>query len=148
MSVLTMLDTLRRVREDRGQGDDTGRVSMASFFERFTPQEVARISAAGRHSTLPQGWSPIWEQTPADKAYVLLNGTVSVRNDGKEVAQIGPGEIFGEAAIVRHTLRTAQIVALTPLEVIHFTADAIRELIDEMPNFEAALEEIAKSRLG
>ena len=121
---------------------------MASFFERFSPQEVARICAAGRHSTLPEGWSPIWEKTPADKAYILLDGTVSVRNDGKEVAQIGPGEIFGEAAIVRHTLRTASIVALTPLEVIHFTDDAIRELIDEMPGFEEALEEVAKSRLG
>jgi len=64
------------------------------------------------------------------------------------VAQIGAGEIFGEAAIVRHTLRTAQIVALTPLEVIHFTADAIRELIAELPAFEAALDEVAKSRLG
>jgi len=121
---------------------------MASFFEQFTPQEVARISAAGRHSTLPEGWSPIWENTPADKAYILLDGTVSVRDHGKEIAQIGPGEIFGEAAIVRHTLRTASIVALTPLEVIHFTADAIRELIAEMPAFESALDEVAKSRLG
>ncbi len=121
---------------------------MASFFERFTPQEVARISAAGRHSTLPEGWSPIWEKTPADKAYILLDGTVSVRKDGQEIAQIGPGEIFGEAAIARHTLRTASIVALTPLEVIHFTDDAIRELIEELPSFEAALDEVAKSRLG
>ncbi len=121
---------------------------MASFFEQFTPQEVARISAAGRHSTLPEGWSPIWENTPADKAYILLDGTVSVRQDGQEIAQIGPGDIIGEAAIVRHTLRTASIVALTPLEVIHFTSEAIRELIAEMPRFGEALEEVAKSRLG
>ena len=129
-------------------GRHTERVSMTSFFDTFTPKEVARISAAGRHSTLPQGWSPIWEQTPADKAYILLDGTVSVRHDGQEIAQIGPGEIFGEAAIVRHTLRTASIVALTPLEVIHFTSEAIRELIEELPAFESALDEVAKSRLG
>ena len=118
---------------------------MASFFDTFTPKEVARICAAGRHSTLPEGWSPIWERTPADKAYILLDGTVSVRHDGEEIA---PGEIFGEAAIVRHTLRTASIVALTPLEVIHFTADSIRELIAELPGFESALDEVATSRLG
>ena len=39
-------------------------------------------------------------------------------------------------------------MALTPLEVIHFTDDAIRELIEELPSFEAALDEVAKSRLG
>jgi CRP-like cAMP-binding protein len=39
-------------------------------------------------------------------------------------------------------------VALTPLEVIHFTADSIRELIAELPAFESALDEVAKSRLG
>jgi CRP/FNR family cyclic AMP-dependent transcriptional regulator len=121
---------------------------MASFFDTFTPQEVARISAAGRHLTLPQGWSPIWENTPADKAYILLDGTVSVRRNGQEIAQVGSGEIFGEAAIVGHSLRTASIVALTPLEVIHFTDEDVRELIEEMPSFKAALDEVTKSRQG
>lgn len=121
---------------------------MATFFEHFTPKEVAKISGLGRRVHLPEGWSPIWKDTPADKAYIILDGTVSVRNDGQEVAQLGAGEIVGEAAIVRHTLRTASIVALTPLEVIHFTAEDLRELIAEMPKFETALEEVAKSRLG
>ena len=119
---------------------------MASFFENFTPQEVARISGAGRRLKLPQGWSPIWESTPADKAYILINGTVSVRRHGEEIAQVGPGEIFGEAAIVGHSLRTASIVALTELEVIHFTDEEVNELIEEMPKFKAALDEVTKSR--
>ena len=87
---------------------------MATFFEHFTPQEIARISATGRRVKLPEGWSPIWKDTPADKAYILLSGTVSVRRDGTEIAQLGPGEIVGEAAIVGGKLRNATIVALTP----------------------------------
>jgi CRP/FNR family cyclic AMP-dependent transcriptional regulator len=121
---------------------------MASFFDTFTPKEVARISASGRRLKLPQGWSPIWEQTPADKAYILLDGTVSVRRHGEEIAQVGAGEIFGEAAIVGHSLRNATIVALTPLEVIHFTDDDVRELMDEMPSFRAALDEVTETRQG
>lgn len=121
---------------------------MATFFDMFTPQEVARISAAGRHVTLPEGWSPIWEKTPADKAYVLLNGTVSVRRGGTEIAQLGPGDIVGETAIVKHSLRTASIVAVTPLEVIHFTDEAVRRLSEEMPKFKQTLDEVAASRLG
>ncbi len=121
---------------------------MASFFDMFSPQEVARISAHGHRVKLPEGWSPIWERTPADKAYILLSGTVSVRHGKEEIAQLSDGDIMGEAAIVNHKLRNASIVALTPLEVIHLTDDAVRELIEEMPSFKSALDQVAESRLG
>ena len=119
-----------------------------SIFEGFTPQEVARISAAGTAVTLPAGWSPIWEKTPPDKAYIVLSGTVSVRRKGDEIAQIGPGEIMGEAAILNHSLRTASIVALTPLELIHYTSEAVTRLCDEIPKFGEALRKAADERLG
>ncbi|HVK30103.1 MAG TPA: cyclic nucleotide-binding domain-containing protein [Nocardioides sp.] len=121
---------------------------MATFFEHFTPQEIARISATGRRVKLPEGWSPIWEDTPADKAYILLSGTVSVRRDGTEIAQLGPGDIVGEAAIVGQKLRTATIVALTPLDTIHLTDDILRELDAEWPAFHQALVDVAQSRFG
>lgn len=121
---------------------------MATFFEHFTPQEIARISATGRRVRLPEGWSPIWEDTPADKAYILLEGTVSVRKDGAEIAQLGPGDIVGEAAIVGQRLRTATIVALTPLDTIHLTDEILRELDAEWPAFHQALVEVAQSRFG
>ena len=50
----------------------------------FTPEEIALISASGTRVTLPEGWAPISESTGADKAYVILNGTVSVRSHGRE----------------------------------------------------------------
>jgi CRP/FNR family transcriptional regulator, cyclic AMP receptor protein len=119
-----------------------------TFFSMFSPEEIARISASGTRVTLPEGWSPIWERTPADKAYVILNGTVSVRQHGEEIAQLGPGDIVGEAAIVNHSLRTASIVAVTPLELIHFTAEQLNQLSIEMPAFHEALEKVAAERFA
>ena len=120
---------------------------MASFFDSFTSKEIAQISARGRRVKLPQGWSPIWEDTPADKAYILLEGTVSVRRDGTEIAQLGPGDIVGEAAIVGHTLRTASIVSLTPLVAIHFTDTDINALLAELPSFREKLTAVVESRV-
>lgn len=117
-----------------------------SFFSAFTPQEIAKISSAGTRVTLPEGWSPISERTGADKAYIILSGTVSVRQHGEEIAQLGPGDIVGEAAIVNHSLRTASIVALTPLELIHFTAEALQRVAVELPRFGEALDRVAKER--
>ncbi len=119
-----------------------------SFYDAFTPEEIARISAAGTRVHVPEGWSPIWESTPADKAYIILDGTVSVRQHGTEIARLGAGDIVGEAAIVNHSLRTASIVALTPLELIHFTDTTVRALSEEMPTFRAALEAVALERFA
>ncbi len=119
-----------------------------SFFSAFTPQEIAKISSAGTRVTLPEGWAPISERTGADKSYILLSGTVSVRQHGKEIAQVGEGDIVGEAAILNHSLRSASIVALTPLELIHFTPDQLNRLAVEMPKFAEQLDAVAKERFG
>ena len=117
-----------------------------TFFSMFSPEEIARISASGTKVKLPEGWAPISEKTGADKAYIILNGKVSVRSHGDEVAQLGPGDIVGEAAILNHSLRTATIVALSPLELIHFTKDQLERLNVELPSFHEALEKTAADR--
>lgn len=119
-----------------------------TFFSMFTPEEIARISASGTRVTLPEGWAPISERTGADKAYVILDGAVSVRAHGEEVARLGPGEIVGEQALLTHSLRNATIVALTPLELIHFTRDQLDQLDVEMPVFHEALERTAAERFA
>lgn len=119
-----------------------------SFFSLFSPQEIAKIASAGTRVSLPEGWSPIWEDTPADKAYVILSGTVSVRRDGEEIAQLGAGDIVGEAAILNRALRNASIVALTPLDLIHLSAEALLRLNVEMPAFKEALERVASERVS
>ena len=90
--------------------------------------------------TVPQGWSLIWEKTPADKAYVVLSGELDVRRGGEVVARLGAGDVVGEVAIVEHRLRTATVVAASPLEVLHFTREAVEKLYAEVPAFRAALE--------
>lgn len=119
-----------------------------TFYSMFRASEIARISSAGTKVTLPEGWSPISEKTGGDKAYIILSGEVSVRADGKEIARAGEGDIIGEAAILGRKLRNASIVALTPLELIHFTPDALKRLDGEMPAFHRALEKVAADRLG
>ena len=119
-----------------------------TFFSMFSPEEIARISSSGTKVNLPEGWAPISEKTGADKAYIILNGTVSVRRHGEEVAQLGAGDIVGEAAIMNQSLRTASIVALTPLELIHFTAEQLEQLNVELPSFHEALDKVAADRFG
>lgn len=115
-------------------------------FSALSDEEVAMLAQYGTAVHIPAHWGLIWEKTPADKAYILLSGEVSVRKDGKEIARLGPGEIMGEAGIVNHALRSASIVSLTKLELLHFTHDAVKRLCDEVPAFKAALDRAAEER--
>ncbi len=117
-----------------------------SILDALEPADVQRVLAAGNTLRLPQGWSPIAESTPADKAYLITEGEVSVRKGGVEIATLGPGAVVGETAIVNRTLRSATVVALTPLRVVHFTSERIEQLADEIPAFGAALRAAAAGR--
>lgn len=119
-----------------------------AIFDGFTDREVDRIKKTGTHVTLPADWSPIWEKTPADKAYIILSGEASVRRGGQEVARLGPGEVFGEGAIVNNKLRNASVVTLTKVELLHFTREQVEQLREEIPAFAEALDRTAQQRLG
>jgi CRP-like cAMP-binding protein len=127
---------------------DPGRLTRLDRFSDLTDDEVALIASRGTQVHLPADWSLIWEKTPADKAYIILRGEVSVRRKGEEIARLGPGDTVGEAAIVGHKLRNASVVSLTELEVLHFTSEAVRQLLDEVPAFREALEQTTRDRLN
>jgi CRP/FNR family transcriptional regulator, cyclic AMP receptor protein len=118
-----------------------------SILDALAPADATRVLAGGSALTLPQGWSPIAESTPADKAYLITEGEVSVRKGGVEIATLGPGAVVGETAIVNRTLRSATVVALTPLTVVHFTSEKLEELADQVPAFGAALRAAAAGRI-
>ena len=117
-------------------------------FSKLSDKEVARIASVGTYVTVPADWGLMGEGTSADKAYLLISGEVSVRKDGKEIATLGPGDIFGEMGIVAHRLRTASVISTSRLECIHFTRAQIEQLENEIPAFKEALEAAVKERGG
>ena len=67
------------------------------------------------------------EGDAADAAYILVEGTVEVRQNGGPIAELGPGEIFGEAALLAGGPRTASVVALTDVVTRVLTREALEE---------------------
>ena len=134
--------------EPSAQKPDPQKLKQLNRLESLSDADLKKVVAKGRHVHLPANWSLIWEKTPADKAYLIVDGDVSVRKGGQEVATLGPGDVIGEMAIVGHKLRSASVVSTTPLEVIHFTKEGLEALLDEVPAFGEALRETTTDRLG
>ena len=67
--------------------------------------------------TVPAGQTVFTQGDIGDRYYVIESGAADVVGDGRVVATLGPGEGFGEIALLRRTRRTATVVARTALEL-------------------------------
>ena len=87
-----------------------------SELERELSQLVISNGKPKRHS-LAKGQTLIEQGHPGDDLYLVLDGIFAVEVDGRQVAEIGPGAIVGERAILESGNRTATLRALTPCRV-------------------------------
>ncbi|WP_374999882.1 cyclic nucleotide-binding domain-containing protein [Aeromicrobium sp. CTD01-1L150] len=108
-------------------------------------RDATTLARAGQDVRVPEGWSIIFETTPSDKAYILLEGTVDIRKGGEKIAEVGPGGVLGEIGLLNHQLRSASVVAATPIVAIHFTAEAISDLVRDVPAFSDLFKDAAQS---
>jgi CRP/FNR family cyclic AMP-dependent transcriptional regulator len=72
-----------------------------------------------------------------------------VTKDGDRVATLGPGDFFGEIALIEHSRRTATVTAQTPVRFFVLTRRAFSALLDRNPGVERrVLRALAKRVLG
>ncbi len=132
------------------ESDDKARIQQLAKltrFKDFSDNEIRMVLDTSTYLTVPEGWAMIAENTPADKAYLILSGEVSVRRSGTEVARVGAGDLVGEMALVNHKLRSATVITETPLEALHFTAETVAELNSKIPHFKDALTGATEERV-
>jgi CRP/FNR family cyclic AMP-dependent transcriptional regulator len=66
---------------------------------------------------VPAGRRLLRQGGPADEFFVIQRGRADVIRDGEPVARLGPGDFFGELAILRGGTRTASVVATTRMRI-------------------------------
>jgi CRP/FNR family transcriptional regulator, cyclic AMP receptor protein len=105
-------------------------VPLFAGLSRKERQRVARwadeIDVAAGHHLVDQGRFP-------HEFFMLLEGTVEVTKDGDHLAELGPGDFFGEIALVEGERRTASVVATSPVRAIVMHQRDFEEMRQELP---------------
>jgi NADH dehydrogenase len=83
-----------------------------------------------------------------DKVYFIANGEAQVVQDGKPIARLGRGELFGETALVHNDPRNATVSAVSALDVVVVDREAFHELLGNLPGLNGTLETIMSERMG
>jgi hypothetical protein len=90
--------------------------------ERQLSQTIMRSGAASKPSRLVVDETLVEQGDEGDELYLLLDGVLAAEVDGETVAEIGPGAVLGERAVLEGGSRTATLRAVTPAKVVSVSA--------------------------
>jgi hypothetical protein len=90
----------------------------------------------------------IREGEVGNRFYILASGRTSVTSAGEERPELGPGDSFGEIALVRNVPRTASVVAIGPVDVFALDRDAFCGAVSGDLRSSRAAEEVVERRLA
>jgi hypothetical protein len=93
--------------------------------ERELSKSIMRGGVKPKIRKIEAGQSLVEQGQPGDELFLLLDGVLSVEVDGKALAEIGPGAILGERALLEGGKRTATLRAVTASRVSVATADQV-----------------------
>jgi hypothetical protein len=111
--------------------------AVETALERELSQTIMKSGAARKPRRLEVGEVLVEQGEGGDELFLVLDGVVAAEVDGETVAEVGPGAVLGERAIVEDGTRTATLRAVTPAKIVAISADQVDR---------AALEELALGR--
>ncbi|TAL07452.1 MAG: MFS transporter [Chloroflexota bacterium] len=118
------------------------------MFAPLAPAVVERLAAGATAWTASAGTAIITEGEAGDAFHLIVSGTVEVTIGGRVVRTEGPGDYFGEIALVRDIPRTATIVATTDVELLSIARDPFLAALTGHRASRTAAEAITTSRFA
>jgi CRP-like cAMP-binding protein len=100
------------------------------LFSGLSGRELSSISSLLRPRLFPAGSAVVTEGTGGAGFFVIESGTAHVTVDGKDVRTLGPGDHFGEIALITDSIRTATITADTDLNCYGLAIWEFRPLVE------------------
>ncbi len=100
------------------------------LFKGCTDKELLLVNSVTTEIEAAPGEVLIDEGSPGSESFVIMTGEAVVSVQGRELARLGPGEVFGEMAVLAMTKRTATVTAAAPMTVLVLDRSQLFRLLD------------------
>ena len=97
---------------------DAKRLAKIPLFAELPRRDRERVARWADEIDVPSGYRLVDEGRFPHEFFVIEEGTVEVIKGGHHLANLGPGDFFGEIALVERDRRTATVTAITPVTAI------------------------------
>ena len=126
---------------------DEKRLESVPLFAGLGKKERRVLATRTDRIDCPEGKRLAREGAFAYEFFVITEGTVEVTHGSEHVADLGPGDFFGEIGVLGSVRRNATVTATSPIEVIVMTDSALRALNREEPEVAQRLKKAIEERL-
>ena len=111
-------------------------------FRGLTPTQLTDVADRMAKRVYAEGDTIIRVGEPGTEFFLISDGAVEVIREGREVARLGQGDVFGEVALISGEPRNATVVATEPVEVFVLASDDFKAAIDKSATFRDQLYRI------
>ena len=118
---------------------DANRLKSLPLFESVSDEDLERIAPFVSEVSVSEGKHLVDEGDYAYNLMAIEEGTAEVRRGDESVAQLGPGDFFGEVGLLDTEKRTATVVATAPMRLVTLDRWDMRRLEKTAP---AAIQRI------
>jgi CRP-like cAMP-binding protein len=103
------------------------------LFADLSKRELTQVAGASDEIDFRPGRTLIEEGSSGREFFVLVDGSVDVRRKGRKIDALGPGDYFGEVALITDRPRNATITTTSHVRALVLTKQRFRQLIGQNP---------------
>ena len=123
-------------------GLDPSRLKQIPLFEKFSEEELRQIAPFAEETSAESGSVLVREGDYSYQFVAIEEGTANVTRGGETLAELGPGDFFGEIGLLEKSLRTATVEATSQMRLITLTGWDMARVEKAMPE---AIEQLHRT---
>ena len=104
------------------------------LFAACSHNELRAIAQLGTPVTAEEGAYLTERGKPGREFFLVLDGKASCRVGRREIGTFGTGDYFGELALLHGGVRTADVIALTPMDLLVLDSREFRSMLTTTPS--------------
>lgn len=127
---------------------DAKSLEAVPLFAGLSQKDREKVARWADTVDLPAGKHLLEEGRLPHEFFVILEGQVEVSHGDEHLATLGPGDFFGEIALIEHGRRTATVVAASPTTLAVMSPTSFDAMRREMPRVAERVEAVIRERIA
>jgi CRP/FNR family cyclic AMP-dependent transcriptional regulator len=131
----------------RGRNSYIDHLAAVPLFSALSKRDLQHLARASDEVQVSAGKTLVEEGASGHEFFLILDGTASVLRNNRKIATLGPGQYFGEMAVLDRQPRSATVKAETDMKVLVLGQREFAAVLDEVPTLCRKLLSTMASRL-
>jgi CRP/FNR family transcriptional regulator, cyclic AMP receptor protein len=125
---------------------DAEQLKRIPLFADASDEELNKVSVFADDREIPEGTVVMEEGGFSNELLAIEDGEAEVTRGGEHVADLGPGDIFGEAGMLDDSMRSATVTAKSRMRVISLRHFEVMRLKKSAPQVYKKIEDLVEQR--